>query len=178
MDVLEIESVLRSFCIIHDSREHRTDRARRRYNAFDCPHSSGTLSFGDYCYDAVLPNGSHIVDVSEIINAPCVVERKMSLSELEGNFTRGRKRFEREFQKAKDFGSRVFLLVEDGSIDKILSHDYPEKFHPNAYLSSLTSWMVRYNAQVVFCKRNNSGRMIRELLYRDLKERLENGEFG
>ena len=30
---------------------------------------------------------------------------------------------------------------------------------------------------VVFCKEETSGRLIKEILYRDLKERLERGEF-
>jgi hypothetical protein len=37
--------------------------------------------------------------------------------------------------------------------------------------------MVRYDLQVIFCKEDTSPTLIREILYRDLKERLTKGEF-
>ena len=37
--------------------------------------------------------------------------------------------------------------------------------------------MIRYNMNVIFCKEETSGRLIKEILFRDLKERLERGEF-
>jgi hypothetical protein len=38
--------------------------------------------------------------------------------------------------------------------------------------------MIRYELQVIMCKAETSGRLIKEILYRDLKERLERGELG
>jgi hypothetical protein len=37
---------------------------------------------------------------------------------------------------------------------------------------------VRYDLQLVFCKEETSGKIIKELLYRDLKERIARSEFG
>ena len=59
-----------------------------------------------------------------------------------------------------------------------MMHRYRSKYHPNAFLASLTAWMVRYNLTPIFCKAEVSGDLIREILYRDLKERLEQGEYG
>ena len=42
----------------------------------------------------------------------------------------------------------------------------------------MTAYTVRYNMNILFCKEDTSGRLIKEILYRDLKERLERGEFG
>jgi hypothetical protein len=38
--------------------------------------------------------------------------------------------------------------------------------------------MIRYNANIIFCNAQDSGRLIKEILYRDLKERLERGDYG
>lgn len=45
-------------------------------------------------------------------------------------------------------------------------------------VDSVIAFMVRYNLNIIFCKEETSGDLIKEILYRDLKERLERGEFG
>ncbi len=47
-----------------------------------------------------------------------------------------------------------------------------------AFLASVMAFMIRYNMNLIFCKEETSGDLIKEILYRDLKERLERGEFG
>ena len=68
-------------------------------------------------------------------------------------------------------GKRVWKAYEtlfvDGNDFEKIGEDY-----------AVTAWLVRYNANLIFCKEETSGRLIREILYRDLKERLENGEYG
>ena len=39
--------------------------------------------------------------------------------------------------------------------------------------ASLTAWLARYNCQIIFCEPATTGKLIREVLYRELKERLE-----
>lgn len=174
MDVFDQKAVLDSFRILVDTREQDTARARRRYKSFGCPFEKTTLNYGDYTYTATLPDGSSLVP-SGTVSGLCVVERKMDLDELAQCLTRNRARFAREFERAAANGARVFLLVEDGSWEGIIAGRYKTRIHPNAFFSSLTAWMIRYNITIVFCKEETSGRMIREILYRDLKERLENG---
>jgi ERCC4-type nuclease len=177
MDHFEIEELLKSFEIICDTREQRTPRAEQRYSAFGVAHSRGTLSYGDYCGNIMLPDGRKLYDGSGTISAKCVVERKMNLDELAGCFTRGRDRFKREFERAAANNSRVFLLCEDGSIEKILRHDYRSRFTPKAFLASVIAWNIRYDMQLIFCSHLTSGMMIKEILYRDMKDRAEKGEF-
>ena len=102
---------------------------------------------------------------------------KMNLDELAGCFTRGRDRFQREFERAADHSCRVFLLCENGSIEKIMRHEYRSRFNPDAFLASIIAWNIRYDMQLIFCTQLTTGRMIREILYRDIKERIEQGEF-
>lgn len=140
------------------------------------PVERATLAFGDYTYNLEI-DGRKLYDTSKTISPRCVVERKMDIDELAACLGKDRRRFENELRKTSEHGSRTFLLCEDGSWDMILAGKYRSKFNPNALFSSLAAWQVRYNLQIVFCSQINSGRMIKELLYRDAKERLEHGEF-
>lgn len=177
MDHFEVADTLQSFEIICDTREQQTPRAQQRYNAFGVGYSRGTLNYGDYCGNITLPDGTQLYDTSGTVSARCVVERKMNLDELAQCFTRGRDRFKREFERAAENNSRVFLLCENGSIEKILRHEYQSKFNPKAFLASVLAWNIRYDMQLIFCSQLNSGMMIKEILYRDMKDRLEKGEF-
>lgn len=177
MDHFERAEVLKTFRIIVDNREQHTPKAAARYSSFGVPYDRGTLRFGDYCGNITLPAGD-ILDVAKPIIPRCVIERKMSLDELAMCFTRGRDRFRREMERARDCGAVVYLLIENGSYEAIMSHRYRSQFRPEAFLASLFAWMVRYELRPVFCRAETSGKIIREILYRDMKERLERGEYG
>lgn len=177
MDIFEQKKVLESFQILVDSREQETERAKKRYQSFEVPYHRATLNYGDYTYNAVLPDGNKIFDLDKTIIPFCTVERKMSLDELAGCFTRSRERFKNEFEKAADHECRIFLICENSSWENLLNGKYRSKFNANAFLASSVAWMIRYNMNVIFCKEETSGKLIKEILYRDLKERLERGEF-
>jgi len=178
MEIFDIKNTLKSFMILRDSREQDTERARKRYASMGVPVERATLSYGDYCYNAVLPDGRQIYDTSSTIFPLCSVERKMNLDELAGCFTHSRKRFEAEFQRAADHGGRIFLICENANWENLINGKYRSRFNSNAFVGSVIAWTVRYNADVYFCKAETSGRLIKEILYRDLKERLERGDFG
>lgn len=178
MTIFDQKEVLKSFEILHDSREQGTERAKKRYESFGVPHKRAVLSYGDYTYNATLPDGSKIYDVSKTISPVCVVERKMNLDELAGCFTRSRQRFQREFERAQEHGSRIYLLCEDANWENLLNGKYKSRMSAEAFSASVFAWMIRYNMNIVFCKEETSGRIIKEILYRDLKERLENGQYG
>ena len=177
MDHFEVAEALSTFRILVDNREQATPKAIERYEAFGGPYERTTLSYGDYC-GIITINGSSIYDTSKAVKPACVIERKMSLDELASCFTRSRDRFRREMERACSSGSKVYLLVENGSYEGIIKHRYKSRYNPTAFLASLTAWTVRYNIIPIFCKAETSGQIIKEILYRDMKERLENGEFG
>ena len=177
MDLFDTADLLSTFEIICDTREQMTARAEQRYKSFEVNYSRGTLSYGDYCGNITFRDGRKLYDASHTISAKCVVERKMNLDELAQCFTRGRERFKKEFERAAAHDCRVFLLCENGSIEKILKHEYKSKFNPKAFLASVIAWNIRYNMQLIFCTQLSSGRVIREILYRDIKDRIEKGEF-
>jgi ERCC4-type nuclease len=178
MDIFEQREVLRSFEILVDTREQDTDRARERYQRMNVPVIRAKLNYGDYTYNATLPDGKNIFDTEANINPLISIERKMSLDELAMCLGKDRKRFQKEFERAKEAGGKMLLLVEDASWENLINGRYRSRLNANAYLGSLTAWAVRYDLQIIFCKAETSGKLIKEFLYRDLKERLERGEFG
>lgn len=179
MDRFEIEDVLKSFRIVVDTREQNTNRAAARFAALGDNLERATLDYGDYCANVTLPDGKPLHDISvNRLFPPAVVERKMSLDELAGCFTRSRDRFRREFERAGDHGAKVYLLTECASWEKIYRHDYRSRFNPKAYSASFCAWLVRYGITPLFCEPGTSGKLIREILYRDIKERLKKGEYG
>ena len=177
MTPFEVQDTLNTFRIIVDTREQWTPKAKERYAAFGVPIERATLAFGDYCAQVTLPDGN-LYDTSATISARCVIERKMSLDEAAACFTRERNRFKREFVRATDAGAKIYLLIENGSWEGIMNQRYRSKFNPKAFLASLTAWTVRYDCTPVFCRSGSSGTIIKEILYRDIKERLEHGEYG
>ena len=177
MDAFTQKTVLQTFEILVDTREQQTKQSQKRYNSFGSQYKRATLSYGDYAYNAILPSGNKIYDDSKTIYPLCAVERKMNLDELAGCYTNGRQRFQKEFERAKEHQCRIYLICENSSWENLLNGKYRSMFHKNAFTASTIAWMVRYNMNVIFCKEETSGRLIKEILYRDLKERLEGGEF-
>lgn len=178
MDTYEKVAMLESLRVVVDTREQLTDKAMKRYQSFKCPFIREKINYGDYTYTAKLPNGKWLHQLHagcDGINPPLSIERKMNLDELAGCFTHDRARFEREFERAKANNGKIVLLVEDASWENLLNGRYRSKFNSNAFSASVCAWAARYNLNLFFCKSETSGRIIHDLLYYDLKERIEKG---
>lgn len=175
MDNFEIKKILDTFEIFVDTREQATRRSSDRYKQFGAPWRRRTLDYGDYTYNVKI-NGKDLV-YGQRIKGLCAIERKQNLDELASCLTRGRDRFEREFQRACDNNARCYLLIENGSWELLIKGQYRSRFRPKSFLASLAAWQVRYGLNVIFCDMSVSGVLIKEILYRDIKERLERGEF-
>lgn len=171
MTNFEIENCINSIVILVDTREQNTERARRRYNAFPCPHERKALDFGDYSYKFSVSGSEKYLD------SLCAIERKMNLDELAGCFTHDRDRFKREFQRSSRAGANMLLIIENASMEHLLNHKYKSRFNPDAFIASLIAWSIRYDFRFVMCKEETTPRIIYEWCKRDLKERLERGDF-
>lgn len=104
------------------------------------------------------------------------VERKHNLDEICGNFTAERERFEREFLRAKAYGTKVFLIIENATWTDVFLGNYRSKLQPKSLVGSLLSWMVRYNITVLFCKPEETARIIHAIMHYAVKEILTNGK--
>lgn len=170
MNPFEVSRALKNLTLIVDTREQDTDRLCRRIRQTELSFVRQKLDFGDYSAKTTLDNGTEF-DISSSVS----IERKMNLDELCACYCKGRKRFTREFDRAKSAGAKVYLLIENANWEKAYSGSYRSKMSPQALTASMFAWLARYNCQLIFCKEETSGKIIREILYREMKERLENG---
>lgn len=168
MTPFEVSEALEHLTLLVDTREQDTLSFRRRVKEVGLPWERRKLDFGDYSMRVKLEDGQE-VDFSPAV----AIERKMSLDELCQCYGRGRKRFQREFLRAKKAGAKLYLLIENGSWEKALSGEYRSRMQPQALTASLTAWLARYDCQVLFCQAKSTPRLIREIIYREAKERLE-----
>ncbi|MEG2843491.1 MAG: ERCC4 domain-containing protein [Ruthenibacterium sp.] len=167
MHAVDVAESLSSMVILVDTREQDTPRFRLRMQKIGVPYDRKKLDFGDYSAKFRLPCGDWF-DLSAHVS----VERKMNLDELCQCYTKGRARFEREFARAAYAGAKVYLMVEDGNWEKALSGDYRSHMAPKSLVASMTAWLARYNCQLLFCAPETSGILLKELLFREGKERL------
>lgn len=177
MHPLEIKDCLASMSIFIDTREQPSARAEKRYQLFGCEYSRRKLEYGDYCYNFQLPDGRELFEEGKPILPPVYVERKMNLDELAQCFTHSRERFEAEFKRAVEAGAKGYLLIENASFENMYAGKYRSKFNSKAFTASLWAWVARFNLTPVMCKAETSGRIIKDILYRELKERLTNGAY-
>lgn len=178
MEGYEVQKCLDSMKILVDSAEQPTEEYRRRCDSFGVPYERRNLDFADYTYDFMLPSGIWLHEEASPVQGDAVIERKMSLRELSGNLCQNWERFCREFDRAADHKASVYLLVEDGSWMKILTGKYGTKFNSKAYLHRLLKLISVYQIKPIFVQKELSGQMIYEILYRELKTRLESGIYG
>ena len=165
----EIETSLKSMVILYDTREQPTKQLKARLATMQCKTERRRLEYGDYSCFTTLPTGE-VLDLSRKV----VIERKMNIDELCLCFGKDRHRFKAEFDRARTDGCRVYLLVENATWEHILLGKYRSQYNPQALTASILAWIPRYNLIPIFCKEESSGKIIKEILYREAKECLEN----
>ena len=163
MHPVEVKHQLSNMVCLVDTREQDTVRARKRLDSIGLPIERVTLPFGDYSARC------ECLDLRNSVS----IERKMSLDEIAHCYCQDRKRFEREFERAKQANAKVYLLIENGDWEKAYAGRYRSQMKPESLVASMTAWLSRYNCQLLFCQEETSGRLIHDVLYRELKERLE-----
>lgn len=171
MTNFEVDHCLESMVILVDTREQPTQRLKSRMDIIGLPYERRKLDQGDYSCKCTLPGGEELDFSSRV-----VIERKMDLNELCLCFGKERRRFEREFERAKQSGCKIYLIVENGTWEKAYNGKYKSQYNEKALVASIDAFRARYNMQLDFCKEETTGRLIRDILYRELKEYLTNLE--
>lgn len=128
-------------------------------------HESTKLLFGDYM-DWNRPE--------------IVIDRKQSIAELAKNCTRDHVRFRAELDRAKKAGAKLVILVEqnrykDGdewrTVEDITDLMYWTSPHTTIrgekVYRVLRGWMAKYNIDVQFCDKRNTGKRILEIIYHE-----------
>lgn len=159
-----IDKILATAIVLIDTREqentHITDYLTSKKVAF----AERKLDFGDYTL--LLPKNPEYGIASDMI-LDFAVERKGSLEEISGNLTNDRDRLETELWRGN---GKLAIVIEDGSIDKIMRKDYRTQYAPKSFIASLTTFQHRYGITITFCEKANSGAIIYATLYYKLRE--------
>jgi peroxiredoxin len=127
------------------------------------PHESTKLLFGDYM-DYNRPS--------------IVIDRKQNIAEIAKNCTREHDRFRAELERAKAANARLIILVEQNrykdrdkwihveSIEDIMLWSSPHTtIRGEKVFRVLRSWMSKYDIDVQFCDKRQTGKKILEIIY-------------
>lgn len=170
MHPLEVEHIVKDMVLAVDTREQPTERLRKRLESSGMPWRRVKLNAGDYsCL-------YRINDAEMNFSEKVAIERKMNIDELAMCFGKERKRFEREFERAKAAGTKIYLIVENGTWEHMYNHQYRSQLPPTALIASITAFMARYGMELVFCKEETTGKLMRDILHYELREYLLNTE--
>lgn len=164
MHPVDVDASLKSMVCLVDTREQDTPAFRERISHFD-QWERYKLDAGDYSAKFLLPDSSWFF-------LPVAIERKYAIDELCMCYCQQRGRFEREFERALEAHSKLYLLVEGGSWENVYSGKYRSQMNPKSLVGSILAWLARYNCQLMFCKKETSGQLIKDILYREGKEAL------
>ena len=164
MHPVDVDASLKSMVCLVDTREQDTPAFRERISHFD-QWERHKLDAGDYSAKFLLPDSSWFF-------LPVAIERKYAINELCMCYCQQRGRFEREFERALEAHSKLYLLVEGGSWENVYSGKYRSQMNPKSLVGSILAWLARYNCQLMFCKKETSGQLIKDILYREGKEAL------
>ena len=162
---VEVEECLQNMVFVVDNREQPTARLKERLLWLE-PYERETVSAGDYTAKTLLPDGTWFY-------VPCAVERKMNLTELVGCYCQERKRFTAEFERARESGTKMILLVENSTWEGAYSGAYRSQMTAKSFIASILTWMARYNCQIIFCRQQTTGKLIHDILRYEMREALE-----
>ena len=157
----ELKSELSKLTIICDTREQ--DRHCEDYfKSKKIPTVTRKLDTGDY--------SAQLGDMT--LERSVAIERKRNLDELCGNMTVDRDRFEREFLRAKAHGLHIFLIVENATWTDVFLGNYRSKLSAKSLTGSILSWLARFDVTLIFCKPEETPKLIYGILFYAAREEL------
>ena len=150
--------------LISDTREKKNQHVLDYFETVGIKYEIAKLDFGDYM-DAYRPG--------------IVIDRKQNIAELAKNVVgKDRDRFVRELERANAAGSRLVILVEQNrykdrdkwirveGIEDIMLWSSPHTtIRGEKVFRVLRAWMAKYDIDVVFCDKRQTGKKILELIY-------------
>jgi len=159
--------LMKDLVVLIDTRENANEHITQYFDKVGILYEERKLDYGDY--GLKIPKNDEFGIVTDMI-LDFAVERKGSLEEVSGNFTQDRTRLEKELFRSK---GNLAILIENGSLNDILSHNYTTKYDENSFIGTLMAFYHRYNTSIWFTNKLNSGKIIYGLLKYKLREELK-----
>lgn len=159
-----------------DTREHAKEweRIRGQFDALGVQYFRSKMYVGDY---------------QSLDNSRLVIDRKKDLQEICGNVCQQHERFKAELLRAKEQGIKLVILCEHGadikSLEDVFFWQNPRKYQirwktvngkrvkdvisakavdGNQLYKSLCTMRDRYNVDFVFCRKEETGQKIIDIL--------------
>lgn len=168
----ELKTLLGSMVILVDTREQENGHILSYFEQKKIPYESKKLNFGDY--SVKVPKNEKLgLNRDIFFDDSVVVERKGSLTELAGNLTVGRTRFENELLRSK--GVNIALIIENASYTDLVMGRYRSDLNAKSFLASLNTFSARYGLDVNFADKDFAGNWIYHRLYYAVREELLHG---
>ncbi|MDD3411529.1 MAG: ERCC4 domain-containing protein [Eubacteriales bacterium] len=144
--------------IIVDTREQKYGHVEKAFERAGVKWLRTKLPIGDY---------------ARLDNMSVVVDRKQHLNEVCGNLCQQHERFQRELLRARDNGIKLIILVESGTVKQL--EDVKQWQNPRLKVSPyalsgtglyrrMATMQARYGVEWRFCRHQDAGRVICELL--------------
>ena len=162
----ELKAELSKLTVIVDSKEKVYDHIEAYFKKNKVPYRVRNMETGDY--------SAQLGDMT--LENDVVIERKADLDEVCGNFTADRLRFEREFIRAKANGIHIFWIIENATWSDIFLGNYRSKLSAKSLTGSILSWIARFPVTLIFCKPEETPRLIYGILYYYAREELLHGK--
>lgn len=156
--------IINDMVMIVDTREKKWEHIRKYFEENNINYKVEKLDVADYSF--ILPNYQYLN-----MDKRFLIEKKNSLDELAGNFTSGRDRFAREFERMKE-GQKIHLVLENFTWRKLLNKSYRSGFLPKSYMASLIAWSIKYDFPTWNVVPKDSGQLIYEILKKELEHEL------
>jgi hypothetical protein len=164
----EEKLLLKSITILVDTREKENKHVIDYFDKKGISWINKGMKSGDYSF--MLPVNNELGITRDIyFDKLFMIERKNSLDELSTNFTKNRDRFIAEFSRTN---AKLTLLIENASFDKMVNHEYRSQLKEKAFIASLFSFQHRFNININFIEKANTGLFIHANCYYFLKEYL------
>jgi ERCC4-type nuclease len=161
----EIALILGNIIIIVDTREQKNQHILDYFKMNNIQYRIEKLDTGDYSF--ILP------DFTELnFDKKVLIEKKNSIDEIAGNFTKDRPRFQREMERIQD--NHFHLIIENTTFKKMYGQQYRSQLPPKSLIASLLTWSIRYKFKVWFTGKDEIGKLIYDLIYYELMEMLKN----
>lgn len=167
----EIKKLLKSIIILIDTREQRKDHIEKYFKEKDINYKIMKLEHGDYT--CMIPANEKLGIYRDMyFNDIISIERKGSLEELSGNFTKGRTQIENEFIRSK---GKLILLIENATYENIILHQYKTEYKPLSFIATLKTFEARYGIETNFVRGAFSGNFIYMTMKYHIRELLKSG---
>jgi hypothetical protein len=158
-----LKEILSSMVVIVDTAEQVYDHITDVLDQQGIKWVRQNLDYGDYSF--IIEGKSYEKEI--------VIERKAHMEELSGNFSEGRERFGKEFERANKDNAKMILMVEDGSYDKLIKHKYNTDMNVESYKATLFTFKARYGISFEFVESHLSAMFIYNTFKYYLREKLK-----